>query len=87
MNVMGKDVKVVSIEEINEERLYFEYNHDRSLEILKQLEPQLTPREKVVLKLILDGKKLKDIAKVLKISKPRVTAIKKQILKKLKFRC
>ena len=82
-----RDVKVVSIEEINEERLYFEYNHDRSLEILKQLEPQLTPREKVVLKLILDGKKLKDIAKVLKISKPRVTAIKKQILKKLKFRC
>jgi len=82
-----RDVRVVSIEEISEERLYFEYNHDRSLEILKQLEPQLTPREKVVLKLILDGKKLKDIAKVLKISKPRVTAIKKQILKKLKFRC
>ena len=85
--LVRRDVRVVSIEEISEERLYFEYNHDRSLEILKQLEPQLTPREKVVLKLILDGKKLKDIAKVLKISKPRVTAIKKQILKKLKFRC
>ena len=83
--LVRRDVRVVSIEEINEERLYFEYNHEDLMKMLQQLKNKLTKREAEVLDLMLEGKKLSEIAKMLGVSKPRITTIKHHIMEKLKI--
>jgi len=83
--LVRKDVRVVSIEEISEERLYFEYDHEDFMKMLQQLKNKLTKREAEVLDLMLEGKKLSEIAKMLGVSKPRITTIKHHIMEKLKI--
>ena len=83
--LVRRDIRVVSIEEINEERLYFEYNHEDLMKMLQQLKNMLTKREAEVLDLMLEGKKLSEIAKILDVSKPRITTIKHHIMEKLKL--
>ena len=77
-------MRVVSIEEISEERLYFEYDHEDLMKMLQQLKNKLTKREAEVLDLMLEEKKLSEIAKMLGVSKPRITTIKRHIMEKLK---
>ena len=83
--LVRRDVRVVSIEEINEERLYFEYDHEDLMKMLQQLKNKLTKREAEVLDLMLEGKKLSEIAKMLGVSKSRITTIKHHIMEKLKL--
>ena len=83
--LVRRDIRVVSIEEINEERLYFEYDHEDLMKMLQQLKNMLTKREAEVLDLMLEGKKLSEIAKMLGVSKPRITTIKHHIMGKLKM--
>ena len=83
--LVRRDVRVVSIEEISEERLYFEYDHEDLMKMLQQLKNMLTKREAEVLDLMLEGKKLSEIAKMLGVSKPRITTIKHHIMEKLKI--
>ena len=85
--LVRRDVRVVSIdiEEISEERLYFEYNQEDFMKMLQRLKNKLTKREAEVLDLMLEGKKLSEIAKMLGVSKPRITIIKHHIMEKLKI--
>ena len=83
--LVRRDVRVVSIEEISEERLYFEYNQEDFMKMLQRLKNKLTKREAEVLDLMLEGKKLSEIAKILGVSKPRITIIKHHIMEKLKI--
>ena len=66
--LVRRDVRVVSIEEISEERLYFEYNQEDFMKMLQRLKNKLTKREAEVLDLMLEGKKLSEIAKMLGVS-------------------
>lgn len=59
-------------------------NFEKALPKLLQF---LTPRECQVLKLIRDDKRSSDIAKALNLSKPRISALTRQVEQKLKQAC
>jgi len=82
--LVKRDVKVVSIEEINEEKLYIEHDYEDLIKTLEQCKNMLTKREAEALNLMLEGKKLSEIAIILGVSKPRITTIKRHIIEKLK---
>jgi len=63
-----KDIRVVSIEGISEEKLYIEHDYEDLIKTLEQCKNMLTKREAEALNLMLEGKKLSEIAIILGVS-------------------